>query len=261
MRKFLSRKSPKEESEKADDDQYHPAADGNPKPASAKQGCRPRIDYLALPNRRLILALYKDHAHHLPREKLENVEQLLQELYAMTPEETERYFAHLRRQSEENAKRKNLKAMLKKVVRKRKTERQRHQAYELLRELLVKGMEHALRHPVPPLVSVRLRHLSDMILEQLSDLRNVEVPSRHNPDNVGAFLIAVSDWMAVAIERIYYGVQLKKNQELEQIEDEFRARQAHVKDVNRKDVSEADGQERLEVEIDIVETDAGDETE
>ncbi|KAF7277983.1 hypothetical protein GWI33_008980 [Rhynchophorus ferrugineus] len=182
--------------------------------------CRPRIDQLAIPNRRLILALYQDHASHLPREKANKIKMLLQELYAMSPEETEKYFAYIKGKVDEMSKRKDIKFMLKKLDKKRKRKKQYKQAYELLKTLFIKGMEFALKTPVPPLISVRLRNLSNIILEQICDLKNVKVPNRDDADRTGAFLIKVADWMAIAIEHLYYGIHLKKNQELEKIEKE-----------------------------------------
>lgn len=82
------------------------------------------------------------------------------------------------------------------------------------------GMMFAISHPIPPLVSVRLRNLSDIILEQICDLRNVTKPDRGDQDKQSRFLIAVADWMAVGIEQVYYDVQKKKNEELDKIEKE-----------------------------------------
>lgn len=48
--------------------------------------CNIRIDELSTPNKRMFLALWNEHAHHLPSEKLDTLKQLLQQFYAMTPE-------------------------------------------------------------------------------------------------------------------------------------------------------------------------------
>ncbi|KAJ8947857.1 hypothetical protein NQ318_010003 [Aromia moschata] len=182
--------------------------------------CRTRIDKLATPNRRIILALYQEHAYHLPRDKVEKIKQYLQELYAMTPEETEKYFLQLRREAKKMSHRKRVKEMLRKLFQKRKRQRQEGNAYRFVERLFERGMQHAFNNPVPPLISVRLRNLADIVLEQICDLRNVDKPNREDPDQAGLFLIAVADWIAIAIEHVYYGVQLRKNAELEEIEEE-----------------------------------------
>lgn len=82
------------------------------------------------------------------------------------------------------------------------------------------GMSHAFNNPIPPLVSVRLRNLSDIILEQICDLLETDIPDREEPTQIGNFLIAVADWAAIFVEHIYYRVQVKKNDELEQLERE-----------------------------------------
>lgn len=207
--------------------------------------CRSRIDQLAIPNRRLILALYQNHADHLPKDKVEKIKTLLQELYAMTPEETEKYFEHLRKQAEESGRRKDIKYMLNKLVRKKKKAKQVKKAYAFVNRLLVKGMRFALNHPIPPLVSVRLRNLSNIVLEQISNLIWVNVPNREDSDGLGRLLIQVADWMAIAIEHLYYGVQLKKNKEMERIEEEARAREKERKDkpIVEEVVLETDGED------------------
>lgn len=82
-------------------------------------------------------------------------------------------------------------------------------------------MMYAFENKVPPMVSVRLRNLSDIILEQLCDLLDIEIPRRDDAETKQElFLIDLADWYAIAIEQIYYEVQLKKNEELEKIEKE-----------------------------------------
>ncbi|KAJ8927774.1 hypothetical protein NQ314_019723 [Rhamnusium bicolor] len=164
--------------------------------------CRTRFDKLATPKKRFVLALYQNHAYHLPRDKLEKLKQFLQELYAMTPEETEKYFLQLREEAGKNG-----------------AQSERKDAFKFIETLLKCGMMHAFNNPVPPLISVRLRNLSDIILEQICDLRNIDHPDRDDPDQTGLFLLSVADWIAIAIEHVYYGVQLKKNAELEEIEE------------------------------------------
>jgi hypothetical protein len=77
--------------------------------------------------------------------------------------------------------RKKLKEKLRKYLLEKHHQRQRERAYKLFKRLLKCGISYAAENPVPPLVSIRLRYLSDIILEQLSDLRKVEMPNRSNP--------------------------------------------------------------------------------
>lgn len=51
-----------------------------------KKPCNQRIDELSTPNKRIFLALWNEHAHHLPKEKVHHLKQILQESYAMSPE-------------------------------------------------------------------------------------------------------------------------------------------------------------------------------
>ncbi|XP_068906801.1 uncharacterized protein [Tenebrio molitor] len=171
-----------------------------------------RLDELSTPNKRIFLALWNEHAYHLPKDKVKHLKQLLQQLYAMSPEETAKYFAELRAESKAAAMRKKLKEKLRKYLLEKHHQRQRERAYKLFKRLLKCGISYAAENPVPPLVSIRLRYLSDIILEQLSDLRKVEMPNRSNPDKLGFFLISVADWMAIAVERLYYAAQLSINE-------------------------------------------------
>lgn len=132
--------------------------------------------------------------------------------------------------------RRRLKQKLRKYLLERHFEKQRCRAYKLFKKLLKCGISYAARNPVPPLVSIRLRYLSDIILEQLCDLRKVGVPNRANTgrklsdlifllninilfiDKLGEFLITVADWMAIAVERLYYAAQISINEMTEQDE-------------------------------------------
>lgn len=213
--------------------------------------CRARFDVLSTPNRRLILDLYQRHAYHLSREKVENIKVLLQELYAMTPEETKKYFVELEQENSRKRRRKRLRELLRKQFLKQKRQQDTVKAYKVLANVLRKGIIFANTHSVPPLVSVRLRNLSDIVLEQICDLRNVTKPNRDEPDKEGSFLIAVADWMAVGIEQVYYDVQLKKNDELEKLEKEKKSGDTRAsvgttprktEDSNRRDKKQVENQ-------------------
>lgn len=182
--------------------------------------CRTRVDVLSTPNRRLILDLYQKHAYHLSKEKVEKIKELLQELYAMTPEETQRYFKELELENARKRRRKRIKEMLRKQYLKQRRQHDTAKAYRTFTNILRKGIKFAISHAIPPIVSVRLRNLSDIVLEQICDLRNIKKPNRESPDREGRFLIAVADWIAVGIEQVYYDVQVKKNEELFKLEEE-----------------------------------------
>ncbi|XP_044748909.1 uncharacterized protein LOC123309737 isoform X2 [Coccinella septempunctata] len=137
----------------------------------------------------------------------------------MTPEETEKYFDQLRQMSKQMALRKKMKEKLKKLVAKKKEREMKLKAYVLFKNIIKVGLMHAATQDIPPLVSVRMRNLSDIILQHLADLRGVEVPERQNPDKLGTFLLSAADWIAIAVINVYYLVQLKKNEELEEIEE------------------------------------------
>lgn len=102
---------------------------------------------------------------------------------------------------------------------------ERNRAYRKFGKILQKGMVYAYKHPVPTLVSPRLRNMANVILEQICDLRGLEIPERSDTNKQSQFLITISDWLAVAIEHIYYEIQVKKNKEFDLIEEQIRAQQ------------------------------------
>ncbi|KAL3265401.1 hypothetical protein HHI36_009607 [Cryptolaemus montrouzieri] len=181
--------------------------------------CNRRIDELALPCKRLLLGTFRQFGYLFPREWNERIKELLSILYAMTPEETEKYFEQLRAIAKQMALRKKMKERLRRLVAKKRKREMKYKAYLLFKNIIKVGLTHSATQDVPPLVSVRMRNLSDIILQQLADLRGVDVPDRQNPDQLGAFLISAADWIAIAVENVYYRVQLKKNEELEEIEE------------------------------------------
>lgn len=71
------------------------------------------------------------------------------------------------------AKKKQMEACRKKAERE-----DRDRAYLVFFQFLIMGFWYARAHEVPPLVTARLRRLSDTILRQICQLRNMEVPER-----------------------------------------------------------------------------------
>lgn len=112
--------------------------------------------------------------------------------------------------------------------------KEKQRAYKLFRRVLTCSLRYAVNNPIPEVVSARLAYLSDVCLEHLCNLRGVEFPDRTNPgihhviitlnnnlellfffsEKLGAFLIAAAEWMAIAIERIYFNAQYKLNNEI-----------------------------------------------
>lgn len=181
--------------------------------------CNRRIDELALPSKRLLLCTFREYGYLFPEKWNDRIKELLSILYAMTPEETEKYFEQLREASRQMALRRKMKERLKKLVARRREREMKLKAYVLFKNIIKVGLMHAATQDIPPLVSVRMRNLSDIILQHLADLRGVDVPEREHPDKLGTFLLSAADWIAIAVINVYYLVQLKKNEELEEIEE------------------------------------------
>lgn len=76
------------------------------------------------------------------------------------------------------ARREKQKARFLRIYKEKLRQRARERAYRKFGRLLRKAMYYAIKHPVPALVSPRLRLMSDVILEQLCDVRNLPVPKR-----------------------------------------------------------------------------------
>ncbi|KAF2902541.1 hypothetical protein ILUMI_03641 [Ignelater luminosus] len=188
-----------------------------------KKPCNARIDELAKPNKRLVLALWQNYAYLFGPERREAIRLLLQELYAMTPEETAKYFDEINKVLKKMAARERMKKRLLKRYKQKIWHTERNRAYRKFARILQKAMVHAYKHPVPTLVSPRLRNMANVILEQLCDLRGLDIPERSDVNKQSQFLISVSDWLAIAIEHIYYEIQVKKNKEFDIIEEQIRA--------------------------------------
>lgn len=92
--------------------------------------------------------------------------------------QAEAYFA----QQQKQLKRKEKEAKMKKKLMKMKKEEmeihERQRAYRLFEKYLVKSFKYACAHTPPPLVTERVRQLSDIILEHLCDMCNADVPDR-----------------------------------------------------------------------------------
>lgn len=55
---------------------------------------------------------------------------------------------------------------------------ERRCALQKFRRILINALTYASKHPVPPLVSPRLRNMADVILDQICDIRGLDVPQR-----------------------------------------------------------------------------------
>lgn len=64
------------------------------------------------------------------------------------------------------------------ACRKKAEKEDRDKAYLVFFQFLIMGFWYARSHEVPPLVTTRLRKLSDVILKQICQLRGVDVPKR-----------------------------------------------------------------------------------
>lgn len=71
----------------------------------------------------------------------------------------------------------------------RKAEKEdRDRAYLVFFQFLIMGFWFARSHEIPPLVTSRLRKLSDAILKQICQLRDIDVPERPPKGNIKVFL-------------------------------------------------------------------------
>lgn len=131
----------------------------------------------------------------------------------------EKYFNELRKAEKKRLKQKADRAKLKKLCKKKYILEQEKKAYNLFSKILKQAFQYAINHQIPPLVSVRLRNLSNVILEQLCDILCCKKPDRYDENKNCTFLVSIADWIAIEIERVYYIINLKKNLELEKIEE------------------------------------------
>ncbi|KAF5282017.1 hypothetical protein FQA39_LY00541 [Lamprigera yunnana] len=145
---------------------------------SCRRPCNARLDVLSKPTKRRVLHLWKNYISLFSEGRKETIRLLLQELYAMTPEETQKYFDEISAVIKKLAARKKLRARMAKQyhIKLRRFERKR--ALRLFRRVFIRALTYACKNPVPPLVTPRLRYMSDLILEQLCDIRGVNVPQR-----------------------------------------------------------------------------------
>uniref|UniRef100_A0A1Y1N9C0 Uncharacterized protein n=2 Tax=Photinus pyralis TaxID=7054 RepID=A0A1Y1N9C0_PHOPY len=188
-----------------------------------KQPCNARIDELAKPNKRLLLDLWQNHAYHFPEERKEAIRLLLQEMFAMTPEETQKYFEEISEIIKTLAAREKMKKKLVRKYHMKVREVERRRALNKFRKIFIQLLTYASKNPVPPLVSPRLRSMSDLILFQICDLRGIVLPERSDNDKQAQFLCNIADWVSIAIEYIYYEIHVQKNRELEIIEEQVDA--------------------------------------
>lgn len=104
--------------------------------------------------------------------------------------------------SKQMALRKKMKGKLKKLVAKKREREMKLKAYVLFQNIIKVGLMHAATQDIPPLVSVRMRNLSDIILQHLADLRGVKVPERQNP---GEFPLKISKILSLYQRQTFIG--------------------------------------------------------
>lgn len=181
-----------------------------------------RFDELSTPPRRILLDTYQHHAHLFPKERLEKMQQILQESYAMTPEETEKYFEQVKTEENEIAKHKVEKMILKRLFKQQQRLKQERKAYRVAGKRLRQVMMPLSDKTIPPLASARMKHLTDIILQQICSIRNIDASDIDSlPNQLGSFLVSLANWTAVVVEQVYYTAELKKNEELAMIEDQI----------------------------------------
>ncbi|KAF5282143.1 hypothetical protein FQR65_LT02840 [Abscondita terminalis] len=189
---------------------------------SCRRPCNARLDFLARPKKERVLYLWENYIYLFPDERKESIKYMLQEMYSMTPEQTQKYFDEIsaivkKMKDKEKIKKRLYKKYMSKL---RRVERRR--ALYKFKKIFMKVLTLASKNPVPPLISPRLKIMSDLILEQLCDIRGVCKPDRTNTDRQAQFFLNISDWVAIAIEYVYYEVNVIKNMEFEQIEAELK---------------------------------------
>lgn len=177
-----------------------------------------KYDELSTPPKRILLDTYQNHAHLFPKEKLEKMQRILQESFAMSPEETEKYFEQVKTEENEIAKHKVKKIMLKRMYQKQQRIKQERKAYKFIEKKLKQIMMQLFDKPPPPLASARLKYLTDIILQQICNIRNIELSDIDLSNKTGSFLAWLANWTAIVVEQVYYAAELKKNEELAMIE-------------------------------------------
>ncbi|XP_044730420.1 uncharacterized protein LOC123293605 isoform X2 [Chrysoperla carnea] len=174
------------------------------------RGTGNRIDEMSRPTKRRLLALYEQYGRSLSPNRLRNVKQMLEEMFCMTPEQTEKYFQELREEAEN---RKRLRKLRRKEHLRYKKQKSRERKAKvrlkvicILRDCMIK----AYNTPMQILMSERLRQVSNVCLAQLCDILCRKIPDRDSQDRVSRLLIAFADWMAYWIEAIAYDLETYK---------------------------------------------------
>lgn len=156
----------------------------NEQPPTTIRTCNPRIDDLSQPNKRIFLALWNEHAYHLPEDKLENLKNTLKQLFAMSPTESAKYFMELKAETQKRAEQREAKKKIREFLINKLRKEGKHKAYNLFERILRCVIEYAVENPVPPVVSLGLRNLSDICLNELCNLKAVQVPCRNHPSRL-----------------------------------------------------------------------------
>lgn len=146
--------------------------------------CNSRIDDLSQPNKRIFISLWNEHGHHLPKDKSENLKNILKQMFAMSPVETAKYFRELKAEARRKAAHRELKKEIRKFLANKRKDEDQKRAFIFFQKVLRHLLNYAVKNSIPAILSLKVRYLSDIILEELSNLRKVNVPCRLNPSRL-----------------------------------------------------------------------------
>lgn len=174
--------------------------------------CNSRLDELAKPKRWLLLGTWREHGWLFEPKRMKWVKEKVQELFSMTPEETEQYFNSIRTKK---SKRVDVKALRRRMhLEKMKAVKE---AYTIMYRLIKKALKYAYKRAPPLLVTPILRIISDNVMEILCGLHRISIPKRNDCENLPQFLFAVADWTAIFVSNIYYEIEVEERNDIENI--------------------------------------------
>ncbi|XP_041981747.1 uncharacterized protein LOC121735110 [Aricia agestis] len=162
-----------------------------------------RVEMLARPNARRLRTLWQEKCAVLPKERRDKIKSALEEDYFLTPEQTEQYFLALN----ETMKRRSLAgADERKAEMERKRQLQQRQKWlvDFSAQVAYRLCDYVEKGQKEMLVTNRLRSIADVVLERVAEILGEPKPSRTHPGRLARFMVAVSDRIAVWIERAVY---------------------------------------------------------